>query len=181
MSNVQTANIWTLDTLGIISTKPVWVKGIMYYPNAVDDAFTLKWWDEASTTLRSSVCTYTVTVSTDNTVTATTNVFPNTWLDGNVVKCLTTTGSDTGEYGLIQTAGNNTAFVTWGAPFTTEASKVGDWACYPSYTAFRGHAEKTADMEHSMWFPFCGERGFQFPNLALDSLSTSGVVILYLG
>ena len=180
MSNVLTQNIWTLDSLGIISTKPVLVKGIMYYPNAVDGEFTLKWWDEASTTLRSSVCTYTITTSTDDTVTATTSVFPNTWLDGNVVKCLTTSGSDTGAYGLIKTAGNNTAFVTHLSPFTAEESKVGDWACYPTYTAFRGKASKAADTETSMWFPFGGE-GFWFPNLAFDDCDTSDVVIIYVG
>jgi hypothetical protein len=152
----------------------------MYYPNAVDGEFTLKWWDENDKTLRTSVCTYTVTVSTDNTVTATASVFPNTWLDGNVVKCLTTTGSDTGKYGLIKTAGNNTAFVTHLAPFTTEASKVGDWACYPTYSAFRGKASKASDTETSMWFPFGGD-GFWFPNLAFDDCDTSDVVLIYVG
>jgi hypothetical protein len=32
-----------------------------------------------------------------------------------------------------------------------------------------------------MWFPFGGERGFQFKNLALDDLDTSDVIVLYLG
>ena len=180
MSNVLTQNIWTCDSLGILSTKPVLVKGIMYIPDAVDAAFTLKWWDENSTTLRSSVCTYTVTVSTDNTVKATTNVFPNTWLDGNVVKCLTTSGTDTGKYGLIKTAGDNDEFVTHLAPFTTEATKVGDWACYPTYTAFQGKASKAADTETSMWFPFPGN-GFWFPNLALDIKVAADIVIIYVG
>lgn len=181
MANVLTRNIWTCASLGIISTKPVWVKGIMYYPAAIDGEFTLKWWDEDSPTLVASSITYTVTVSTDNTVTATTNAFPSTWIDGNVVKCIATTGSDKGKYGLIQTEGNNTRFVTWGAPFTTEASVVGDWHCYPTYTAFRGKASKATDTETSMWFPFGGEQGFQFPNLALDDFDTSDVIIIYVG
>ena len=180
MANVLTKRILTLDSLGIVSNGPITVKGIMYYPNAVDGEFTLKWWDEDSTTLMSGGCTYTITAATDNTVTATTNVFPNTWLDGNVVKCLKTTGSDWGKYGLIKTAGNNTAFVTHLAPFTTEASKVGEWACYPTYTAFRGKASKAADTETSMWFPFSGN-GFEFPNLAFDDCDTSDVVIIYVG
>jgi hypothetical protein len=181
MANVLTKNIWECSSLGIISTGPVLVKGIMYYPAAVDGEFTLKWWDEAQPpTLYARAITYTNTVSTDNTVTATTSAFPSTWIDGNVVKCLKTTGSDTGKYGLIQTAGNNTRFVTWGAPFTTEAAVVGDWDCYPTYTAFRGKASKAADTETSMWFPFGGE-GFWFPNLALDDFDTSDVVIIYVG
>lgn len=181
MANVLTQNIWYCDSLGILSASPVLVKGIMYYPNAVDGEFTLKWWDEVQPpTLYTRGATYTVTVSTDNTVTATASVFPSTWLDGNVVKCLKTTGSDSTKYGLIKTAGNNTAFVTHLAPFTTEASKVGDWDCYPTYNAFRGKASKAADTETSMWFPFGGD-GFRFPNLALDDIDTSDVVIIYVG
>lgn len=180
MANVITGNIWTLDSLGIISEGPVLVKGIMYYPNAVDGEFTLKWWNESSPTLIARNCTYTVTVSTDNTVKATTNVFPSTWLDGNVVRCITTSGSDTRKYGLIKTAGDNDEFVTHLAPFTTEATKVGTWECYPSYTAFRGKASKAADTETSMWFPF-GGNGFLFPNLAFDDCDTSDVVIIYVG
>ena len=182
MSNVLTRNIWTLDTIGIVSTGPVWVKGIMYYPAAVDGEFLLKWWDEDSTTLNSGVITYTITTSTDDTITASGGTpLPNTWLDGNVIKCLNTTGSDTGVTGLIKTAGNNTVVVTHLSPFTAEASKVGVFACYPTYTAFKGKASKAADTETSMWFPFGGERGFEFHNLALDDLDTSDVIVLYLG
>lgn len=180
MANVLTRNILNCASLGIIAERPVLVKAIAFQPNAVDDAFTLKWWDEVSPTLTARNITYTNTNSTDDTVTATTNAFPSTWVDGNVVRCLRTTGSDTRKYGLIQTAGNNTRFVTWGAPFTVEAAKVGDWDCYPTYTAFVGHAEKAADMEHTMWFPF-GGNGFWFPNLALDALSSSASVIIYIG
>jgi len=182
MANVLTRNIWNLDSLGILSTTPVLVKAICFYPNAQADAFELKWWDEDSTTLNSGVITYTITTSTDDTITASGGTpLPSTWLDGNVIKCLSTTGSDTGVIGLIKTAGNNTVVVVHYSPFTTEAAKVGSFACYPSYTAFKGKASKAADTETSMWFPFPGERGFEFRNLALDDLDTSDVIILYLG
>jgi hypothetical protein len=181
MANVLTKNIWSCTSLGILSEGPVLVKAINFYPNAVDDAFQLLWWDEVQpATLHAEQVTYTnALVSADHVVTATTNAFPSTWLDGNVVKCLKTTGSDSSQYGLIKTAGNNTAFTVHLIPLTAEASKVGSWDCYPTYNAFRGHAEKAADMEHSMFMPF-GE-GFWFPNLALDSLSTSAAVDIYVG
>jgi len=182
MANTLFNNVWSLDTIGIVSETPVWVKGIMYYPNAVDGEFTLKSWDTGSTTLNSGVITYTITTSTDDTITASGGTpLPSTWLDGNIIKCLSTTGSDTGVSGLIKTAGNNTVVVVHYSPFTTEAAKVGSFACYPSYTAFKGKASKAADTETSMWFPFPGERGFEFRNLALDDLDTSDVIILYLG
>lgn len=179
MANVLTQNIWYCDSLGILSHKPVLVKAIMYYPNAVDGEFTLKWWSEASLTTQSIGVTYTVSTSTDNTVTSTGN-FANTWLDGNVCKCLKSTGVAGGVYGLIKTAGNNNAFVTHLAPYTDESSKVGDWVSYTTYNAFRGKASKAADTETSMWFPFGGD-GFLFPNLALDDIDTSDVVIIYVG
>ena len=77
------------------------------------DAAQFLWWDASSTTLNSAAVTYTITTSTDDTITASGGTpFPNTWLDGNVIKCLSTTGSDTGVTGLIKTAGNNTVVVT---------------------------------------------------------------------
>jgi hypothetical protein len=179
MSNVLTRNIWHCDSLGILSADPVLVKAIAFYPNAQADAFELKWWDEDSTTLDSGVCTYTTDlVSADHHVKATSNVFPSTWLDGNVVKCLETNGSDTGKIGLIKTAGDNDEFTVHLIPFTAEAGKVGVWACYPSYSAFKGKQPNDTN-ENSMFFSF-GE-GFWFHNLALDSLSASCTLTLYLG
>ena len=180
MANILTRNIWNLDSLGILSTTPVLVKAICFYPNAQADAFELKWWDEDSTTLNSGVMTYTITTSTDDTITATGGTpMPNTWLDGNVIKCLSTTGSDTGVTGLIKTAGTNTVVVTHLSPFTAEASKVGTFACYPSYSAFKGKQPFDTN-ELSMFFSFGGD-GFWFHNLALDSMSATCTLTLYLG
>ena len=180
MANVLTRNIWNLDSLGILSTTPVLVKAICFYPNAQADAFELKWWDEDSTTLNSGVITYTITTSTDDTITASGGTpLPSTWLDGNVIKCLSTTGSDTGVTGLIKTAGTNTVVVTHLSPFTAEASKVGTFACYPSYSAFKGKQPFDTN-ELSMFFSFGGD-GFWFHNLALDSMSATCTLTLYLG
>lgn len=177
MANVLTKRIFSCDSLGIISPAPIVVRAIMFYPDAVDDAFQLKWWDEDNPTTIVKGVTYTITTSTDDTITSTGN-FTNAWADGNVIKCLKTTGSDTRVYGLIKTAGDNNAIVIHLSPFTTEASKVGNFANYPTYNAFRGHVDKAADTEYSMWFPFPGN-GFEFPNLALDSLSSSAAVDIY--
>jgi hypothetical protein len=180
MANVLTRNIWNCASLGIISPGPVLVKAIMYYPNAIDGAFTLKWWDEDNPAVTTGPISYVASTSTDDTITSVGN-FPNTFLDGAVVKCLKTTGSDSGVYGLIQTAGSDDAIVLWGSPFTASATTyVGEFNSFPSYTAFRGHASNATDTETSMWFPF-GKGGMVFPNLALDSLSTSDAIIIYVG
>ena len=177
MANVLTKNIWHCDSLGILSSKPVLLKAMLFYPSTQADAFELKWWNEDSPTTVVGGITYTITTSTDDTVTST-GSFASAWADGNVAKCLKTTGSDKGVYGLIKTAGNNNAIVIHLSPFTTEADKVGDWANYPSYTAFKGIQTKDAD-ERSMFFSF-GD-GFWFDNLALDSMSASCTLTLYVG
>lgn len=182
MANVLTRNILECSSLGIISNGPILVKGIMYYPNAVDGEFTLKWWDEVKPpTLYARKITYTNTlVSADHVVTAASGTpFPSTWAAGNVVKCLKTTGSDATKYGLIKTEGNNTAFTVHLTPFTLDVAAVGDWDCYPTYTAFRGKASEAEDTETSMWFPF--GKGMLFPNLALASFSGTDVIIIYVG
>lgn len=178
MANVLTKNIWNCDSLGILSVKPVWVRAIMFTGTAQAHAFELKWWDEDNPTTSVGGITYTVTTDTDDTITSNGN-FASAWADGNVIKCVKTTGSDTGVYGLIKTAGNNNAVVVHLSPFTTEADKVGDFKNFPSYRAFLG-TQPTDDNERGLWYTFPGERGFHFPNLALDSLS-AGSIQIYLG
>ena len=182
MSNVLTGNIWNCDSMGILSEGPVLVKAIAFHPADVTAVLTLKWWDERTPpTLTARNITWTVTTSTDNTVTATTSAFPNTWLDGNVVRCIKDSVSTNNRiYGLIKTAGNDTAFVTHLAPFTDEVASAGDWDCYPTYTAFTTTLETVADSHRTHWYPFGGE-GFWFPNLALDFLSGSATAIIYVG
>ena len=177
MANVFTKNIWNCDSLGIVSPSPVLVRAIMFTGTAQANSFELKWWDEDNPTTLIGGITYTITTSTDDTVTSTSN-FASAWADGNVAKCLKTTGSDSGVYGLIKTAGNNNAFVTHLSPFTAEADKVGDWANYPTYRAFLG-TQPTDTNEQGLWYTFPGE-GFWFPNLALDALS-AGSIQIYVG
>ena len=179
MANSLVGDVWYCDTLGILTSKPIWVRGIMYYPAAVDGECTLRWWAE-DTTIDLLAKTYSVATSGDDTITSTGN-FPDTWLDGNVVKIGETTGSDKNTHGLIKTAGNTNAIVIHGSPFTQESNKVGDFYQFTSYVAFKAKASKAADTETSMWFPFGGERGFMFPNLAFDDCDTSDVVLIYLG
>ena len=174
MANVLTQGILHCDSLGIVATGPVWVKAINFI--AINtQTFTLRWWDEKTPAVSKRGITYTVTTSTDDTVTSTGN-FTSAWAAGKVAKCLKTTGSDSGVYGLIKTIGNNDRFITHLSPFTTEANKVGDWDCYTSYVAVIGKQPEDTN-EESKWMTF-GGRGFRFPNLALDVLD-GGTVTIY--
>ena len=176
MANRMAHRIWDLDSLGIISSKPVFIHGYVFYPNQQADAAQFVYWDENDTPAAQSIgVTYTNTDSTDTTVTSTGN-FASTWADGKVAKITKTTGSDTGKYGLIKTAGNNNAFVTHLMPFTTEASKVGDFYCYTTYNALKLKHPNDTNEEGKFVLV-----NFLFPNLALDSLSTSAGITLYIG
>lgn len=177
MANSMTGPVWNLDSLGIITTSGVWIRSIIFYPNAEGDAAQFLWWDENSPAVTTTDVTYTITVSTDNTVTSTGN-FPSTYADGKVVKIWKTSGSDAGKYGLIKTAGNNNAFVTHLAPFTTEANKVGSFYCLNTYNAIKLMQPKDTN-EHSLQISFPGPKGLWLPNLALDSLSSSATIALY--
>ena len=179
MSNTLTRNIWNCASLGIISPGPVLVKAIAVQTTDVSQVFTLKWWDEDNPAVSKRAISYVASTSTDDTLTSAGN-FPNTFLDGAVVKCLKTTGSDNGVYGLIQTAGSADAIVLWGSPFTAAVTTyVGDFDSYPTYTAFTATLPTLADSHGTVWFPFGGE-GMMFPNLALDAL-TAGSIQIYVG
>ena len=180
MANVLTQNIWNCDSMGILATYPVVIRAIAVHPADVSQVITLKWWDEVKPpTLRSTAVTTTITTSTDNTITASGGTpFPNTWLDGNVIRCTKSSNYNTGTYGLIKTAGNNTVLVTHLAPYTNDAAAVGDWDCYPSYTAFTHTGQTIADSHETKLYTFDGY-GLKVPNLALDFLSASATVIIY--
>lgn len=180
MANVLTRNIWSCASMGILSPSPVLVKAIALHPTDVSQVFTLKWWDEDNPAVVTGPISYVVSTATDDTITAA-GKFPNTFLDGAVVKCLKTTGLDSGVYGLIQTAGSTNAIVLWGSPFTADTTAyTGSFESYPSYTAFTATLPTLADSHGTTWFPFGGE-GMWFPNLAIDPATLAGTYTIYVG
>ena len=119
MANSITGKIFVLDTVGIVSTKPVWVKKIVLYPNAAADAAVLNYWNPealiaagCSTTLGTA---YTGTITSTTTLTASGGtLLPSTITSGSVFELTESTGTtaNLNRPVLVTTAGNNTVVVS---------------------------------------------------------------------
>jgi hypothetical protein len=181
MANSLVGNVWYVDTAGIISKKPITLRGVMFYPNTQADAILFNWWDEAEpyTPTSSSAATVHATTHIDSTGTfASTTAFAAT----NVVRISHYTGAykiENETYHLIQTRTSDNILTI------AEASLTADSACsmtfhpYPSRVAIQ--LVQPADTnQYSMWVPFPGPNGFTFHNLALESISATCSAQLYL-
>ena len=182
MTNAYYGQTYYATTVGIISNAPVVVKAISQYPAAVQDAFSLSWWDEANPltsglgfNANASSGTVTDTNATHDVMTST--VFPA----GGVVQVTYSNGAAANKtYHLIGTEGNNDRFVvtpttTWGDEGTINYTVK----TYPARVAFDGIQTKAADTFGSMFW-FFGDAGIRLPNLVLSSISDSSHLIIYI-
>ena len=169
-------------TAGIISNVPIRVKAITQYPAAVQDAFSLAWWDEANPltaglTFNATASSGTVTDTDTAHDAMTSTVFPA----GGVVQVTYSNGAAANKtYHLIGTVGNNDRFIvtpttTWGDEGTINYTVK----TYPARVAFDGIQTKAADTFGSMsWF--FGDEGIWLPNLVLASITNNSHIIIYL-
>lgn len=182
MANAFYGNVWTCDTPGIITKRPIWLRGIMFYPNAVDDAVLLNWWDESNPYTTSTIVgTVHGTAHIDSVgAFADTTIFA----DGNVVNIHHYTGAyktANETYHLIGTRADNTLTMVE-ASLSTDSACTMSLTSYPARTAVK-IVQPTDTNQLSIWMPFDGEMGFRFHNLTLETISgsqTFGTVILYL-
>ena len=179
MSNVlKKAATWTVDTVGILSTTPVRVKFIQFYPNAASDAFELDFWDESAAIANSNIGV-TATITSTTTFTATTAVLTSSaFPQYATLGILRTNGSqaNVGRFWIATTGGTgNTVITTTG--LTAEVAKGYGLSCYQNYVAFTGLSVGATYKKDDYYF--FGDKGLYLPNLALKSISTSAV--LYIG
>lgn len=182
MGNSLYGNVWHIDTAGIISKTPIWLRGIMFYPNTQADAILLNWWDEGNP-IASSEMFFNATASsgtvteTDDTNPLTSTLFPAT----GVVRVLGGSGTTANHtYHLIGAAGNDHRIIidptsTWAdeGPFDYHT------ITYPARVAIR-MIQPADTNQYSMWVPFPGPFGFRFPNLVLETISATCSAQLYL-
>jgi len=179
MTNAYYGQTYYATTVGIISNAPVVVKAISQYPAAVQDAFSLAWWDEANPL--TSGLAFNATVSsgavTDTNAThdvMTSTVFPA----GGVVQVTYSDGAAANKtYHLISGVGDNDHFdaATW----SDETAINYTVKTYPARVAFDGLQSKLADtLESKFWF--FGDAGIRLPNLVLSSISDSSHLIIYI-
>lgn len=185
MSNDLTnGNIITLDTVGLVSRGPIFIKGLEFYPSAAGDTFTLSHYPNIrkNTIITNTRKQITGTITGTNTLTAT-GALSSIYAQGallNLMSGMSTNGSalNRGLF-LITTAGNNNAVVSSDSNFawTNEADKIYDIEAYAAAVAYKILVPATEKRSEGRWF---GYPGLRFDNLALTTLSTSAVLYLYI-
>ncbi len=181
MSNILTGRKWTLDTVGIISETPLFVKRIIYEPNAAGDVAVFNHWDEGVANCVSSTfygLDFTATITSGTTITATTSVLTSTITAGSIFH-IVASGGAAANLGreLVTTAGNNTVVVCSQAGWTNEATIKYTANVYNYRLAERILAGAS---DASPTTIFYGDKGRFFPNLILNSISTSSEVYIEL-
>ena len=134
MSNVKTGLTWVLDTAGVISATPIWVKRAVLFPNAASDTAVFnQWFPGTGDTgrIRSTVSDLATTSGTG--ITSTGNFTSSNVVVGDVIKITATeTGNNIGTYSIITRTNDNTIVLseTLG---TNESSKLYTWTVYKGY------------------------------------------------
>lgn len=133
MANVKTNNLYTLDTVGIISETPLWISKIIFLPSAISQIVQLNSWKGLGACLAANG-----KVNTTGTITATTTLtstgnMPATIAIGDVFEIYGSTGAaaNLNTRNLVTTAGDTNAVVCAQAGWTNEASKSYSWRTYP--------------------------------------------------
>jgi len=179
MANSNDTRLYKLDTNDIIFRTPVLITKVVLFSNAAADVCEFKWWDPTNPAVTDQG---TATITSTTTITFTTSVVPSTVLDGSVFDIVGSTGA-VANLGteLVTTAGNNTVVVCSQAVWTNEATILYSFKNYPVYTAI--YLKAGASDASPTTLDFSSERGGGrwFPNLTLETLSTSATVHLYIG
>lgn len=184
MSNVlRKSQVWTADTVGVLSAKPVRIKFIQFYPKAAADAFELDFWDTQAS-ITSSDQQVTATITSNTTFTATTAVLNGTQFPQySILRLISSNGSSAntislpneGHWHIVTTGGTGNTVIT-SAGLTNEVAVVYHICAYQNYVGFAGISQATTMLDDYYFF---GDKGLWLPNLYLKSLSSQAV--LYIG
>jgi hypothetical protein len=171
--------LWTLDSIGILSEKTVYVKKLVLIPNAANDEIIFRTWDEnaADKVAAGTKKFKTGTITSGTTLTSTGNL-TSAVADGMIFHILSSTGAaaNVGRE-VVTTAGNNNAVVCASAGWTNEATKVYSWTTYTTSVCMKLKAGATDASPTQLDFT---DNPLKFTNLALDSITSSAVAQLYI-
>lgn len=183
MANSLYGNVWVVNTPGIITERPIWLRGIMLYPTT-DPAniFYFNAWDEGAPITGTDIWVPSATITGTNTFTnddTAADVLTSAYADGAVLKIVRSSGLVANKKcHLIDTAGDNDAIVTK-ASLTNEAQVGYHIVAYPARVVLKCIMPYDNN-EQSLWIPFDGEKGFGFHNLALEDITSGATAVLYL-
>ena len=169
MSNSTSGLTWTVDTVGLLTDRPVKIRKIQFYPNTEADSATFKYYDFGSATEKATLSAATSSVAT-NAITSTGNFVTANVAAGDGLRIKSTsTGNNVGNYYVVSRDTDNQITVTY-ATMTNETSKVYDMAIYTQKLAF---VVKGAETEKQMQELDFGDDGRWFPSLACTAISSS--------
>jgi len=174
----STPKLWVLDTAGLLLTsRPVCIQKIIYFPNAAADTFTMKQWDESTKLAAGTANSKSGSITSTDTLTSTSNL-PSTIEDGFIFEILGSTGtSDNWGKQLVKTAGDANAVVVWNDPWTDEGPFYYAWQTFTTVEALTLRAGASDASPIHLDF---GPSGKWFPNLTLETISTSSKIRVYI-
>lgn len=179
-NTLLTQNVWYLDTEGVVTSNPVIVRKVILLPNAAGDSATFTQWGSQSSlpTVRSTMLGKTVTTTSTTTITSTGNFEAAEALANDIIEITkTSTGNNLGSWQIGTRSSDDAIIVDVGnGALTNEASKVYDWKVWKPAPAFKLVSPGTEKVAIQIDF---GDKGFRFPNLAMNALSTSAVLYVY--
>lgn len=181
MANVLNQRTLTLDAEGIISVEPIWVRKVVIFPNSAGNSAKFTYWDlAASADTTQTGKTVTVTSGTDF---LSTGNFESSEITVNDIFIITDTSTGNNLFTLhvkTRTDDDNIiidALNSYHGTITNEASKVYSWEMRTPYTAF---TIISPDAEAISWEIDFGDEGKFFPNLAMNTLSGSTTLELFI-
>jgi hypothetical protein len=183
MANSTTGKILVLDTVGIVSKTPVWIKKIVLYPNAAADLAVLNYWNPEALVASGSNTTfgtaYTGTITSTTTLTISGGTLATSAIaDGTVFELTEGTGTadNLKRPVLVTTAGNNTVVVSTDAVWTNESTKQYTWKTYQNYLFAKLLTPATEKQMIQMDFA----HPFRLPNLILETVSSSATIQVFI-
>ena len=175
-NNLDGDRLWILDTVGLISESPVFIKQIIYIPSAAADDVLIKTYTntEVATGGYSNISgTTSIPDGTSCRLVVASAYLPAAVADSYVWEMTATSGdqNNKGKY-LVKTAGNNTQADFWGQ-FDTAETKLCSWKTYTSRTAI---VLKAGASDAS---PITLEDGWSLDNFILETID-GGTLYIYL-
>lgn len=173
MANSTVGKIWTVTSVGMLTSRPVKVRKIVYIPTVASDAITFKYWELGAKQPNDTTAEKSGSHGTVGTVL--TNAFTSTGAfvtanvvagDALVIKD-SSTGNNLGSYFVVSRDSDNA--VTLSAPGTpdtpatmTDETATYTWSVYTGYTGPVLVADSVAlimvelDFGDGYWFPSLG-------------------------
>jgi len=133
MGNDITRNPIYIDTVGVVTTGPIWIKKIVLVPTATTSAATLKYWEEDEGSVRVHQKSKTASGADSNTLNSTGNFEAAEAVATDAIKIYESeTGNNLGTW-EITVVNSNDGIDVAPSTLTTETNKIYSWKVYASY------------------------------------------------